>query len=99
MLFFFFFFFSSRRRHTRWNCDWSSDVCSSDLIHFFSLQGRGDQLGALMERGADIGRGQFEQPLQGGKQRFVFRFLFWWHGRAPFPSPASGSSRVSEGRR
>src|SRR5689334_25298740 len=25
------FFFSSRRRHTRWNCDWSSDVCSSDL--------------------------------------------------------------------
>src|SRR5689334_23489807 len=31
-MFFFFFFFSSRRRHTRWNCDWSSDVCSSDLI-------------------------------------------------------------------
>src|SRR6267143_4464239 len=26
-----FFFFSSRRRHTSWNCDWSSDVCSSDL--------------------------------------------------------------------
>src|SRR6267143_2843847 len=25
------FFFSNRRRHTRWNCDWSSDVCSSDL--------------------------------------------------------------------
>src|SRR5689334_13246731 len=23
-------FFSSRRRHTKWNCDWSSDVCSSD---------------------------------------------------------------------
>src|SRR6267143_3817168 len=30
-LYFFFFFFSSRSRHTRWNCDWSSDVCSSDL--------------------------------------------------------------------
>src|SRR2546427_6111586 len=30
-----FFFFSSRRRHTRFDCDWSSDVCSSDL------QGRG----------------------------------------------------------
>src|SRR5436190_17055054 len=28
---FFFFFFSSRRRHTRSLCDWSSDVCSSDL--------------------------------------------------------------------
>src|SRR2546430_8702715 len=26
----FFFFFSSRRRHTRFDCDWSSDVCSSD---------------------------------------------------------------------
>src|SRR5256885_10015289 len=27
-----FFFFSSRRRHTRLQGDWSSDVCSSDLI-------------------------------------------------------------------
>src|SRR6266480_6876366 len=26
------FFFSSRRRHTRLTCDWSSDVCSSDLL-------------------------------------------------------------------
>src|SRR5438270_13516993 len=28
------FFFSSRRRHTRFDCDWSSDVCSSDLTTF-----------------------------------------------------------------
>src|SRR6266508_5002457 len=28
----FFFFFSSRRRHTIWPRDWSSDVCSSDLV-------------------------------------------------------------------
>src|SRR3712207_8688586 len=27
-----FFFFSSRRRHTRYWRDWSSDVCSSDLV-------------------------------------------------------------------
>src|SRR6267142_5643798 len=27
-----FFFFSRRRRHTRLTCDWSSDVCSSDLV-------------------------------------------------------------------
>src|SRR5256886_520655 len=27
-----FIFFSSRRRHTRFDCDWSSDVCSSDLL-------------------------------------------------------------------
>src|SRR6266478_1301929 len=31
IVFIFFFFFSSRRRHTRFDCDWSSDVCSSDL--------------------------------------------------------------------
>src|SRR2546430_11733136 len=30
------FFFSSRRRHTRFDCDWSSDVCSSDLALPFS---------------------------------------------------------------
>src|SRR2546427_8901814 len=38
------FFFSSRRRHTRFDCDWSSDVCSSDLIGrahvFFSSRRR-----------------------------------------------------------
>src|SRR5437588_8019320 len=32
MSLFYFFFFSSRRRHTRSLCDWSSDVCSSDLL-------------------------------------------------------------------
>src|SRR2546426_7468993 len=31
-LFLLFFFFSSRRRHTRLQGDWSSDVCSSDLV-------------------------------------------------------------------
>src|SRR5256886_5931889 len=31
IMFVVFFFFSSRRRHTRFDCDWSSDVCSSDL--------------------------------------------------------------------
>src|SRR5256886_15175508 len=32
-----FFFFSSRRRHTRFDCDWSSDVCSSDLTGYTVL--------------------------------------------------------------
>src|SRR2546427_2529148 len=35
---FFFFFFSSRRRHTRFDCDWSSDVCSSDLVGLLMQQ-------------------------------------------------------------
>src|SRR6266487_5707782 len=34
------FFFSSRRRHTRWTGDWSSDVCSSDLIDTQRLPGQ-----------------------------------------------------------
>src|SRR5688572_31573975 len=39
-VFFFFFFFSSRRRHTRFDCDWSSDVCSSDLSSLHRRTGR-----------------------------------------------------------
>src|SRR5437588_3906032 len=35
-----FFFFSSRRRHTRSLCDWSSDVCSSDLEIYEDLNRR-----------------------------------------------------------
>src|SRR5207237_5810348 len=34
------FFFSSRRRHTRFKCDWSSDVCSSDLGRMRARQRR-----------------------------------------------------------
>src|SRR3712207_8770653 len=34
ILYLYFFFFSSRRRHTRYWRDWSSDVCSSDLLGF-----------------------------------------------------------------
>src|SRR5256886_13526565 len=60
------FFFSSRRRHTRFDCDWSSDVCSSDLwvaaVATSVVTGEGlDQLrhalqrvaGDLLERPAD----------------------------------------------
>src|SRR2546427_13304871 len=59
------FFFSSRRRHTRFDCDWSSDVCSSDL-----LSGRlGDVLShvymtsAMLKRYHDEGAPQADQPL------------------------------------
>src|SRR5690242_18134962 len=43
-----FFFFSSRRRHTRLTCDWSSDVCSSDLA--FQLISYGEDQRLLMLR-------------------------------------------------
>src|SRR2546430_12380445 len=36
------FFFSSRRRHTRFDCDWSSDVCSSDLTPLETTVTRAD---------------------------------------------------------
>src|SRR3712207_6879734 len=38
---YYYFFFSSRRRHTRYWRDWSSDVCSSDLIEMPGLDGFG----------------------------------------------------------
>src|SRR5690606_40819304 len=40
------FFFSSRRRHTSFSRDWSSDVCSSDLVEISVLwftEGKGDE--------------------------------------------------------
>src|SRR5689334_24659115 len=74
---FFFFFFSSRRRHTRWNCDWSSDVCSSDLPPMTrsstssarsSASRRGRQ-GLFRRRRRRLHRyerlGEMEHPMQG----------------------------------
>src|SRR5882762_4010004 len=51
----FFFFFSSRRRHTRFKCDWSSDVCSSDL----------DDLAAAIVRATDAGARVINMSLGG----------------------------------
>src|SRR5690606_40141082 len=45
-----FFFFSSRRRHTRFSRDWSSDVCSSDLLQLDFFKER--RSGIFLERGS-----------------------------------------------
>src|SRR5688500_20307305 len=50
-----FFFFSSRRRHTRLQGDWSSDVCSSDLVDDQGVRGTPAQItvrrdGEVLER-------------------------------------------------
>src|SRR5256886_9040638 len=50
------FFFSSRRRHTRFDCDWSSDVCSSDLRQLESDTILGDVALALAASGLDPAR-------------------------------------------
>src|SRR5256885_8460311 len=44
----FLFFFSSRRRHTRLQGDWSSDVCSSDLVAPSIEAARATQLRAAL---------------------------------------------------
>src|SRR2546430_13648156 len=51
-----FFFFSSRRRHTRFDCDWSSDVCSSDLIQA-KTAGQREYLQAIAQHDIVIGIG------------------------------------------
>src|SRR2546430_1521273 len=43
------FFFSSRRRHTRFDCDWSSDVCSSDLTELVDLAQDTDHVTATLK--------------------------------------------------
>src|SRR2546430_12351133 len=55
------FFISSRRRHTRFDCDWSSDVCSSDLTSLLgigrwdlTLQGTVFQSGVTDASGVDL---------------------------------------------
>src|SRR5437763_7283583 len=67
-IFLFFFFFSSRRRHTRYIGDWSSDVCSSDLIVQHLALGRlPDQ---LLEGGSQVRRHRLHDvPLGRGRQR------------------------------
>src|SRR6266478_7010582 len=55
-----FFFFSSRRRHTRFDCDWSSDVCSSDLYP----PGH-EEDGAQLQK---ILRPRRDQCVRGGRQ-------------------------------
>src|SRR5579859_138822 len=52
IVYFFFFFFSSRRRHTRFDCDWSSDVCSSDLSRWRGKPGDGEALRGGRRHGA-----------------------------------------------
>src|SRR5438309_5257640 len=51
-----YFFFSSRRRHTRWNCDWSSDVCSSDLLTPYDVL----SIASMIEKEAVVPK---ERPL------------------------------------
>src|SRR5690606_39321635 len=60
------FFFSSRRRHTRFSRDWSSDVCSSDLISTRHHRSRWEQelLPSSIRSGLHNGRQLFFRILR-----------------------------------
>src|SRR6267143_3030586 len=92
-----FFFFSSRRRHTRWNCDWSSDVCSSDLEGRIVLPGgmrrrerREDDLLAITWE-------QVEPALERAHQHFQRQMPLVQHGAAHVHR-LDGLLGVEEGR-
>src|SRR2546430_5453233 len=73
------FFFSSRRRHTRFDCDWSSDVCSSDLNPIFNIVRAQKSLG----RGSRVGLA-YTDRIEGGDynrvaevdSRLVFKEIY-----------------------
>src|SRR5437762_9776662 len=71
---FFFFFFSSRRRHTRYIGDWSSDVCSSDLLRletaeeiFYGSRPADEDLQGIAKRCSVEHEEKARPPLSGGK--------------------------------
>src|SRR5256885_11364888 len=63
------FFFSSRRRHTRLQGDWSSDVCSSDLVEFDgAVVAKTPELvvqGGDFDEAGDIASGHHRDPQKG----------------------------------
>src|SRR5206468_8622875 len=73
--FYFLFFFSSRRRHTRSDRDWSSDVCSSDLVEDLLASDHAPSVGcqqvqqALLEAGQVQRRGRSEERRVGKECR------------------------------
>src|SRR2546422_7322985 len=70
----YFFFFSSRRRHTRCSRDWSSDVCSSDLLRSVSPSCR--RLGST--------RGSFPKLNAGGAAKQAV-LNHWFSLEPPLP--------------
>src|SRR2546430_7807479 len=74
-----FFFFSSRRRHTRFDCDWSSDVCSSDLSNK-ELQREHFRLPANLIVD-EAGRGA--EVTDGGTRAEGYEVTKKWHPKIP----------------
>src|SRR5258706_8861938 len=96
----FFFFFSSRRRHTRLVSDWSSDVCSSDLIRTKGEAGSGNVVEAVRHIRAIVGemkmltqKGEEELMAEAKRLGAPFELVRWIgkNGKLPVPNfPAGG---------
>src|SRR3989475_1902520 len=67
-----FFFFSSRRRHTRFDCDWSSDVCSSDLHALLTIEDLARTTGLHPEQVETFVRFGLVEPVGGGGPHPMF---------------------------
>src|SRR5438477_11648197 len=88
------FFFSSRRRHTRLTCDWSSDVCSSDLPVAVGPHWHMSRDAALLiERG-----GAVALPAD-GRHPLHSQCLVWYHDPAARRKAGqAGKQLVQQGR-
>src|SRR5690625_6591939 len=100
-LFSLFFFFSSRRRHTRWPRDWSSDVCSSDLV-----QGQPGEVSVGLGRGGgglhgadDLLEGGHRVAVQRSEERRVGKSVDLGGGRTVRKKRGGTQGRGRTGRR
>src|SRR6266850_4611875 len=91
----FFFFFSSRRRHTRLQGDWSSDVCSSDLVHGTTRERVHFHDVGAVDAIVDVTGGVLGLHLLGVESVYVSPlplgggFADGPHGRMPIPGPGT----------
>src|SRR5436309_6275883 len=72
------FFFSSRRRHTRFSRDWSSDVCSSDLVVVTAHQS-GYQFGRRGSSPEHLARFCVRSQVAPSAGCSVLSTIRWWH--------------------
>src|SRR5690242_12562229 len=79
------FFFSSRRRHTRLTCDWSSDVCSSDLLLMCSALAEAPQTGAASSTATPVWtRAEVRSFFEEADGRFYIRLKLLPRAKIPF---------------
>src|SRR2546430_9447138 len=95
------FFFSSRRRHTRFDCDWSSDVCSSDL-----KTTDGGKTWNQVLKGANLSTGCTDVKIDPSNPDIMFAAMWdfrrkgWEYrsgGEGPTAPSASGLFRSTDG--